>query len=55
METISQKQTRGRLQPPARQSLGEGNRVRRIISSSGHISQATVNLYVLKPSGVSQV
>ncbi|KAJ6966508.1 hypothetical protein NC652_004151 [Populus alba x Populus x berolinensis] len=29
METISQKQTRGRLQPPARQSLGEGNRVRR--------------------------
>ncbi|CAK7327577.1 unnamed protein product [Dovyalis caffra] len=29
METISQKQTRGRLQLPARQSLGEGNRVRR--------------------------
>ncbi|KAL9366474.1 hypothetical protein Peur_037673 [Populus x canadensis] len=29
METISQKQIRGRLQPPARQSLGEGNRVRK--------------------------
>ncbi|KAJ6724426.1 hypothetical protein OIU85_022357 [Salix viminalis] len=29
METMSQKEARGRLQLPARQALGEGNRARR--------------------------